>query len=177
MGHESFHAQGHYLTRSPTIKMVTSLCILYLLNPTLETLESITEHYEHDWEGPRRDARHDFADTVTCCLDKIPKTLRRASLDFLKPLIRSSKIHHGRSLPDLVGPLAHDPFTPSLGILCNNLRHLQLRAMNDESLFLPQSKNFTALHLPWPHLELLEIMFHNARPDGTWYFSGPAGQG
>ncbi|CAN9423397.1 unnamed protein product [Alternaria alternata] len=143
-------------------------------NPEMNTC---IEHYEHDWAGPRRDARHDFADAIIRSLDKIPKTLRHASLDFLSPLLRATDIHHGKPLPDLVGHLTYDPFTSSLGMLCNNLRHLQLRAMIDESLLLTPSKSLTELHVSWPRLEILDIMFHNARPDGTWYFSGPAGQG
>ncbi|KAI4681354.1 uncharacterized protein J4E84_007590 [Alternaria hordeiaustralica] len=120
-------------------------------------------HYEHDWAGPRRDARHDFAAAVTSRVDKLPKTLRRATLDFLYPLSSD---------------LTHDPFSTSLGILCNNLRHLQLRAMIDESIFPALSPQHSATsHTPWPHLELLDLMFHNARPDGTWYFQGSDGQG
>jgi len=82
-------------------------------------------HFEHDWAGPRRDARHDFAAAVTSCVDKLPKTLRRATLDFLYPLSRVTDYDHGTLFPDLVGSnLTHDPFSTSLGILCNNLRHL-----------------------------------------------------
>jgi hypothetical protein len=110
--------------------------------------DTYIQHYERDWEGPRRDARHDFAAAVIRCVDDIPKTLRRASLDFLNPLARAIEIHHDRPLPDLVGPLSHDPFTSSLDILCNNLRHLQLRAMVDENLFPPTPQSFTALHNP-----------------------------
>ncbi|KAI4640630.1 hypothetical protein J4E93_008220 [Alternaria ventricosa] len=136
-------------------------------------------HYEHDWAGPRRDARHDFAAAVTSCVDKLPKTLRRATLDFLYPLSRVTDYDHGTLFPDLVGSnLTYDPFSTSLGILCNNLRHLQLRAMIDESIFPALSpQNSATSHAPWPHLELLDLMFHNARPDGTWYFQGTDGRG
>ncbi|KAI4653140.1 uncharacterized protein J4E79_008653 [Alternaria viburni] len=29
----------------------------------------------------------------------------------------------------------------------------------------------------WPNLEILEVMFHPSRPDGSWYFVGPQGRG
>ncbi|KAI4936651.1 hypothetical protein J4E86_011268 [Alternaria arbusti] len=29
----------------------------------------------------------------------------------------------------------------------------------------------------WPNLEILEVMFHPSRPDGSWYFFGPQGHG
>jgi hypothetical protein len=134
--------------------------------------------YEHDWTGPRRDARHDFAAAVDRCVSELPKTLRRASLDFLYPLARATDIHHHKPLPDLVGStFAQDPFSSSLGVLCANLRCLQLRAMIDESLFPPPSPQSSITSQPfWPHLEVLEVMFHNVRPDGSWYFSDAAGQ-
>jgi hypothetical protein len=130
-------------------------------------------HYLHDWEGPRRDARHDFAKAVTCNIDQLPKSLKRASLDFLAPFERTTDITHNRSLPDLVSPASSDPFTLSLRLLSNNLRQLQIRAMIDASLFWPDD---TAGPL-WPNLEKFELVFHIARPDGTWYFQGPTGEG
>ncbi|KAH6848462.1 hypothetical protein BKA58DRAFT_395307 [Alternaria rosae] len=55
---------------------------------------------------------------------------------------------------------------------------MQLRAMIDESMFPALSpQNLTTTHTSWPNLELLDIMFHNARQDGTWYFSGSTGEG
>jgi len=48
----------------------------------------------------------------------------------------------------------------------------------DESIFPALSpQNSATSHTPWPHLELLDLMFHNARPDGTWYFQGTDGRG
>jgi hypothetical protein len=147
---------------------------------TLDEEEDLCSgHYEHDWAGSRRDARHDFAAAVSRHISELPKCLRRASLDFLYPLDRAFNIHHEKPLPDLVGTtLTHDPFTSSLSLLCSNLRTLRLRAMIDESLFpLLSPQDLASSQTCWPHLELLEILFHNAHPDGTWYFSGPAGQG
>lgn len=80
------------------------------------------------------------------------------------------RINHSKPLPNLVGPIIGDPFSSSLAILSYNLRELRLRAMVDESLFWP-GKGFRT------DLEVLEIMFHVACPDGQWYFRGPRGEG
>ncbi|KAI4945879.1 hypothetical protein J4E91_007793 [Alternaria rosae] len=152
----------------------------YKLCETLnEEEDPCSEHYEHDWAGPRRVSRPDFAAAITSCVDELSKTLRRASLDFLHPLDWATRIYHDTSLPDLVGSNpGHDPFISSLSVLGNNLRHLQLRAMIDGGMFSTLSpQNLTTTHTSWPNLELLDIMFHNARPDGTWYFSGSTGEG
>jgi hypothetical protein len=45
--------------------------------------------------------------------------------------------------------------------------------MVDESLFWADD---TAGPL-WPNLENFEFVFHISRPDGTWYFQGPNGEG
>lgn len=83
-------------------------------------------HYEHDWEGPRRDVRHDFANAVTSNRAQILYSLKRASLGFLSRMERTIDIRQS---------------TPS------------------------------------PNLELLEVAFHPAHQDGSWYFNGPHGQG
>ncbi|KAF2185759.1 hypothetical protein K469DRAFT_574976 [Zopfia rhizophila CBS 207.26] len=135
--------------------------------------EEPAKHYEHDWEGPRRDARHDFASAVTSCSVQLPSSLKRASMDFLNPLVRTIDIHQGKGLPNLVSPAQTDPFSSSLRIMSNNLRQLRLRAMVDGSLFWPDNDAASF----WPNLERLEVMFHIARPDGKWYFQGPGGEG
>ena len=129
--------------------------------------------YESDWSGLQRDARNGFSDAVLSLHDQLPKSIRRAHLDFLNPLHRAFSIHHSKPLPDLMSPLKHDPFSSSLRLLGHNLRHLQLRCMIDESIFL-QGDNTTPI---WPNLEQLKVMFHIARPDGTWYFQGVGGRG
>jgi hypothetical protein len=139
---------------------------------TLEE-EEPGQHYTRDWEGPRRDARHDFARALSSSAVDIPKPLKRVSLDFLYPLDRTLEIHHGKALPDLVDPVARDPFSSSLQIITTSLRELRIRAMVDESLFWPDNETNTF----GPNLEIFEVMFHIARPDGKWFFSGPEGEG
>ncbi|KAF2241818.1 hypothetical protein BU26DRAFT_555975 [Trematosphaeria pertusa] len=135
--------------------------------------EEPVRHYEHDWEGPRRDARVDFARAVEACIDQIPISLRRASLDFLSSIENVISIHHGKQQPNMVYPAPSDLFSSSLRILTRNLRKLQLRAVIDENLFCPGDERLS----PWPVLEIFEVMFHPVRPNGKWYFQGPGGEG
>jgi hypothetical protein len=104
---------------------------------------------------------------------QLPTSLQRVNLDFVSPLRRALCTVQDRPLPNLVGPALHDPFSASVRILTNFTRQLRLWAVLDESLF--SIHNTTQPQ--WPNLEILEIMFHPSRPDGSWYFSGPQGQG
>lgn len=129
--------------------------------------------YEYDWQGPRRDSRHQFAKTVAARVAQLPQSLRAASLDFLSPIENTIMIHQARALPDLVYPADKDPFSSSLRILTNSLRHLRLCVMADQSLF----SSDTDATPSWPNLEIFDVMFHAACPNGTWYFQGPLGEG
>lgn len=137
-----------------------------------ETDDDPVKEYESDWPGLQRDSRNELSDVLLSLHGQLPKSLRRACLDFLNPLSRAFQIAHSRLLPDLVAPLKHDPFSSSLRLLGPTLRHLQLRCMVDESIF----SQVSAASI-WPNLEQFELMFHIARPDGTWYFQGFDGRG
>ncbi|KAH6848461.1 hypothetical protein BKA58DRAFT_72564 [Alternaria rosae] len=130
-------------------------------------------HYTHDWNGPRRDARHDSPSAVALHNAEIPPSLQRASLDFINPLKQTLDADQTKLLPNLVGPALYDPFSASVRILTNNLRQLRLWAVVDESLFRLED----ASQSPWSNLEILKIMLHPLRPDGSWYFHEPHGQG
>jgi len=168
-------------------------CIVDLITkfPNLEYLGSQTggyewhsiktnedaQQYERDWEGPRRDSRHDFAGALVQAAHagQIPNTLTRASLDFLHPLTDVVQIHHSKPLPNLVGPtLGHDPFSTSLRIMTNHLRELRICAMVDESVFWTGDTTTAPFG---PNLEVFELVFHPAHPSGKWYFQGPGGEG
>ncbi|KAF2180483.1 hypothetical protein K469DRAFT_672349 [Zopfia rhizophila CBS 207.26] len=133
--------------------------------------EEAARHFVHDWEGPRRDSRHDFAKAIRST--NLPDSLRRARLDFLNPLEEAENIDHRQRMPDLVSPAPQDPFSSSLRLLSYHLRQLQLRVMADETLFWPGSE----VTLSWPNLESLDVMFHMVSPSGSWYFEGPKGEG
>lgn len=133
----------------------------------------VYNYLENDWEGPRRDARHDFAASIVHGYAQLPNSLKRVYLDFLSPLRESTDLNHEEILPDLMGSCKRDPFSSSLRILSSNLSRLHLRAMVDESLFWPEDD------MVWfgSNLEYFEIVFHIARPDGKWFFHGPNGEG
>jgi hypothetical protein len=143
----------------------------------------------HDWEGPRRDSRHDFARALQ---DAVIPCLRHARLDFLYPTKRATQFDQRRAMPDLTTPLASeevnaktgvpsisqtflqmtgptcDPFSSSLRVLSYQLRTMQLRVVADTTLFWPADDSTPS----WPYLESVSIAFHMATPSGTWYFQG-----
>lgn len=125
----------------------------------------------HDWEGPRRDSRHDFARALGSA--RLPDSLRCVRLDLLYPLDDSLRIDHHQMMPDLVSPEPNDPFSVGLRNLSQHLRRLQLRGVIDETLFWP-GEDFIPC---WPNLESLDITFHMVSPAGSWYFVGPNGEG
>jgi hypothetical protein len=139
----------------------------------LEDKEST--HFLRDWEGPRRDSRHGFGKAMESCFQRIPKSLRRVSMDFLWPFeVGAEEVDHRTSMPDLVSPAAYDPFSCGLRLFSSNLRQMMLKASVDQTLFWPQD---TATAPAWPNLQSLEVMFHPVSPSGTWYFEGPRGEG
>ena len=87
-------------------------------------------HYTHDWDGPRRDARHDFTSAVALHKAGIPPSLQRAILDFVNPLKQTLGADQNKLLPNLVGPALYDPFSASLRILTNNLRQVSSGCTN-----------------------------------------------
>jgi hypothetical protein len=159
-------------TRFPDLEFFDIRTGGYEWHPKMED-EEPAKHYEHDWDSPRRDSRRDFATAVTSCMAQLPGSLKRASLDFLNPLERATNIDHYMALPNFVNPLQKDLFSTSLRVMSSNLRQLRIRAMVDDSLFW-SADNATPFG---PNLEVLEVMFHPARPDGKWYFEGPGGEG
>jgi hypothetical protein len=123
-----------------------------------------------DWEGPRRDSRHDFAKAVQ---DAALPCLRHAQLDFIYPIDESDWIDQRRSMPNLTQPATYDPFSTSLRILSYQLRTMKLRVVADKTLFWPANSSTPS----WPNLESVSVMFHMVTPAGTWYFEGLPGVG
>ena len=123
-----------------------------------------------DWEGPRRDSRHDFAKAVKHAA--LP-CLRHARLDFIYPMHESDWIDQRRAMPNLTQPATYDPFSTSLRILSYQLRTMKLRVVADKTLFWPANSSTPS----WPNLESVSVMFHMVTPTGTWYFQGLPGVG
>ncbi|OAL00346.1 hypothetical protein IQ06DRAFT_369700 [Phaeosphaeriaceae sp. SRC1lsM3a] len=130
-------------------------------------------NYPWEYNGLRRDARHDFGRAMAEWT--APCTLKRVNLDFLcrGSMLSADNINHWHSQPDLVSPAIMDPFSKSLHVLSYHLREMTIRAQIDESFFWPQDDTTPT----WPHLERLFIMFHMVAPSGSWYFEGPRGEG
>jgi hypothetical protein len=127
----------------------------------------IARHFMHDWEGPRRDSRRDFAKALEYL--NIP-SLRNIDLDFINPLNLAVSLDHRKKLPDLVFPALFDDFSSNLRICSSQLRRMNLRGVFDTNLFWPSEGDLATP--TWPHLESLSVMFHVSTPSGGWYFEG-----
>jgi len=130
----------------------------------------VANYIRHDWEGPRRDARHDFAKVIQ---EITLPSVCHAQLDFISPMHESDWIDQRLAMPNLVKPATYDPFSTSLRIFSYQLRTMQLRVVADETLFWPADGSTPY----WPNLECISIMFHMVTPAGTWYFKGLPGVG
>ncbi|ORY17842.1 hypothetical protein BCR34DRAFT_464224, partial [Clohesyomyces aquaticus] len=137
---------------------------------TGEIVGEAARQYLHDWAGPHRDSRHDFAKALESVT--LPSTLRNAKLDFLFPLEFAERIDQREPVPNLASPAAHDPFSSSLRLLSHQLRKLELRVVADTTLFWPEDGAAS-----FPYLESVCILFHMSSPSGGWYFKGPRGEG
>ena len=129
-------------------------------------------HYEHDWEGPRMESRHHFAEAVEATI--LPTSLQRARLNFLgnyDEALRTQDQH--QEMPDLVGSTNLDPFSVALCTFSHNLKVLEISGMFDAGLFARHESD----HTPWPNLESIVVMFWPVSPSGAWYFQGPGGEG
>ncbi|KAH7400508.1 hypothetical protein DE146DRAFT_611441 [Phaeosphaeria sp. MPI-PUGE-AT-0046c] len=129
--------------------------------------------YPWEYDGLRRDTRHDFSDAMANWT--IPCNLKRVNLDFIcsRGMTGADGVHHWHSQPNLVSPAIADPFSRSLHVLSHHLREIILRAQIDESFFWPHDDSTPT----WPNLEQFFIMFHMVAPSGSWYFEGPRGEG
>ncbi|KAF1995483.1 hypothetical protein P154DRAFT_526286 [Amniculicola lignicola CBS 123094] len=126
-----------------------------------------------EYDGPRRDTRHDFHKAITTT--NLPQTLQSVVLNFFcrEAMEPADDLDQRKSMPDLVGPALKDPFSSSLRVLSYHLHDLTLIAQVDETLFWPGDGSVPH----WPHLERIYVMFHMVSPSGTWYFEGPKGEG
>ncbi|KAH7305461.1 hypothetical protein B0I35DRAFT_483822 [Stachybotrys elegans] len=125
-------------------------------------------HYTRLWEGPWRDARHEFGAAVEELDQRIPATLTKAKLYFFRARALADE-DHSRVMPNLVYPAARDPVSLGLRTLATKLEELSLRAFITDDLFPPPEA-------PWSRMRRLYIEFHPFRPDGSWYFDGPDGK-
>ncbi|KAJ1325256.1 hypothetical protein MN608_09967 [Microdochium nivale] len=141
----------------------------------------VREHYTRPWEGPLRDARHDFGNAI-CQQEKflrgrrIPQSLRNALLHFWEPqqiAVEDQTV----ARPNLVHPADKDPVSVGLCRLGAQLERLDMRALVTEDLF-PTAPGMEGGggDQPWSSMRRLRVEFHPLRPDGMWYFIGPRGE-
>jgi hypothetical protein len=142
--------------------------------------DAVLSHFTHPWEGPRRDARHDFGKAITTlAMPKritTPVMLKRAKFYFGNVDELGMGMDQSKPLPDLVKPLSFDPLSASLREFSQQLTELDLRICADSSLFWPSEREPDAIPPSWPHLKRLHVEFHPASPSGAWYFQGPRDQ-
>jgi hypothetical protein len=117
------------------------------------------------YQGPRRDARHDFATALENI--SIP-SLREIQLNFIQPSDHIEMLDQRVAMPNLNTPVLYDPFSSNLRILSYGLRRMCVFAVVDSTLFLPSNTSTPS----WPHLESLNVKFHMTTPSGAWYFKG-----
>lgn len=134
-------------------------------------------HFTRVWEGPWRDARHEFGAALEKQEEllaglRIPATLTKARLWFWQP---RSLLDDDQALPmpDLVAPAQQDPVSVGICTLAAQLQELDLRAFITEHLFPAPNAPLLA---QWSRMRRLTIEFHPLRPDGSWYFVGPRGE-
>ncbi|KAK8039865.1 hypothetical protein PG993_008276 [Apiospora rasikravindrae] len=126
------------------------------------------------WEGPLRDARHEFGHAISepdkfLRGRRIPASLKHALLHFWEPA-QIAMEDQRVARPDLVHPAARDPVSVGLCSLAVQLQRLDLRALVTEDLF-PAAED-----QQWSAMQRLRVEFHPLRPDGMWYFVGPRGE-
>ncbi|KAH7037062.1 uncharacterized protein B0I36DRAFT_236427 [Microdochium trichocladiopsis] len=139
--------------------------------------EPMREHHSRPWEGPLRDARHEFGAAILepekyLAGGRIPATLTEVGLHFWTPC-QIPKEDQSIPRPNLIYPADHDPVSMGLRQLATQLQVLDVRALITEDMFPPAT---APAEEQWVHMRRLQIEFHLLRPDGRWYFTGPRGE-
>jgi hypothetical protein len=135
------------------------------------------EHYTWPWEGPLRDARHEFGAAIMdqekhLCGKRIPASLTRAALHFW-PFFNLPKHDQSVARPNLIHPADKDPVSVGLCKLGAQLSLFDVRAVVTPDLF-PSPEASTDEQ--WSQMRRFRLEFHSLRSDGRWYFVGPGGE-
>jgi hypothetical protein len=135
------------------------------------------EHYTWPWEGPLRDARHEFGAAIMdqkkyLCGREIPTSLTRAALHFW-PFFSFPMHAQSPARPNLIHPADKDPVSIGMCKLGAQLSLFDVRAMVTSDLF-PNPEASTDQQ--WSQMRRFRLEFHPLRPDGRWYFVGPGGE-
>lgn len=158
-------------TRCPNIRALDCTWLWERL-PEAFKLPSV-RHFTRPWEGPWRDARHDFGRVARALAaqggEEWPASLRSARLWFFQPSAFYLEGDQGTPMPDLVRPESADPLSLGLRALASRLEVFDVRAFVTPDLFRAP--------VAWARMERLSVEFHPWCPDGTWYFAGPGDDG
>ncbi|KAI4929142.1 hypothetical protein J4E85_005767 [Alternaria conjuncta] len=145
--------------------------------PSALSSKVMREHWTWPWEGPLRDARHEFGAAIIdqekhLCGKRIPASLTRAALHFW-PFFSLPKHDQSIARPNLIHPADKDPVSIGLRNLGTQLSIFDIRAMVTPDLFpIPDAPT----PQQWSQMRRFRLEFHPLRPDGRWYFIGPRGE-
>ncbi|KAF1927816.1 uncharacterized protein M421DRAFT_421657 [Didymella exigua CBS 183.55] len=137
----------------------------------------LREHYTWPFEGPLRDARHEFGAAIIdqekhLCGKRIPTSLTRAALHFW-PFFNFPRHDQSVARPNLIHPADKDPVSLGLFKLGAQLTLFDVRAVVTPDLFpTPEASS----DQQWSQMRQFRLEFHALRPDGRWYFVGPGGE-
>jgi hypothetical protein len=137
----------------------------------------LREHYSWPYEGPLRDARHDFGAAIMdqekhLCGRKIPTSLTRVALHFW-PFFNLPKHDQSVARPNLIHPADKDPVSVGLCKLGAQLTLFDVRAVITPDLFpSPEAPS----EQQWSQMRRFRLEFHTLCPNGRWYFVGPGGE-
>ncbi|KAI4915394.1 uncharacterized protein J4E92_009348 [Alternaria infectoria] len=165
------------LVHLPAVQEWTARWLWERPMPSTISSKVMREHWTWPWEGPLRDARHEFGDAIIdqekyLCGKRIPASLTRAALHFY-PFFSLPKHDQSLARPNLIHPADKDPVSIGLRRLGAQLTLFDIRAMVTPDLFpLPNAPT----PQQWSRMRRFRLEFHPLRPDGRWYFIGPRGE-
>ncbi|KAL8306252.1 hypothetical protein RB597_003199 [Gaeumannomyces tritici] len=145
--------------------------------PSSHPNRAMREVLSWPWEGPLRDARHEFGAAIMdpekhLCGRRIPASLTRASLHFWA-FPKLAYYDQSVARPNLIHPADKDPVSVGLCKLGAQLSLFDVRAVVTPDLF-PSPE--APADRQWSRMRRFRLEFHALRPDGRWYFVGPGGE-
>ncbi|KAI8938744.1 hypothetical protein NX059_004611 [Plenodomus lindquistii] len=167
----------HCLVHLPAVQEWNARWLWERPMPAAIPTRPMREDFSWPWEGPLRDARHEFGAAIMnqeqhLCGKRIPSSLTRAALHFW-PFFSLPKDDQSVARPNLIHPADKDPVSVGLCKLGVQLALFDVRAMITPDLF-PSPK--ASIDQQWSQMRRFRLEFHSLRPDGRWYFVGPDGE-
>ncbi|TPX21389.1 hypothetical protein DIZ76_015346 [Coccidioides immitis] len=162
------------ISKLPNLKVLNCL---YLSERFPEAYEDeVVSHFTRPWEGPWRDTRHAFGNTMLSA-PTLPHKIEKAKLLFGHGPRSELMVDQARALPDLVDPFTYDPVSTALRVFSQRVVELKIRACADSTIFWPSPDDAKSESPSWPYLRHLRVEFRPVSPSGVWYFQGSRGEG